>query len=33
MLDEGLFAFKDQQRFPVADQPVVVEVVSVEGED
>jgi hypothetical protein len=33
MLDEGLFAFKDQQRFPLADQPVVVEVVSVEEED
>ena len=33
MLEEGLFAFKGQQRFPLADRPVVVEVVSVEEED
>ena len=33
MLEEGLFAFKDQQRFPLADQRVVVEVVEVEEED
>ncbi len=33
MLEEGLYAFKDQQRFPLADQPVVVEVVSVEEKD
>lgn len=33
MLEEGLYAFKDQQRFPLADRPVVVEVVSVEEED
>ena len=32
MLEEGLFAFKDQQRFPLADQRVVVEVVEVEEE-
>ncbi len=33
MLDEGLFAFKGQQRFLLADQLAAVEVVSVEEED
>ena len=33
MLEEGLYAFKDQHRFPLADRPVVVEVVSVGEED
>lgn len=33
MLEDGLYAFKGQQRFPLAGRPVVVEVVSVEEED
>lgn len=33
MLEGRLFAFKDQQRFPLADRPVIVEVVSAEEED